>query len=94
MRLELTDDMQLEITDDLMDVLVVADVARELRAEGFHDTAAQLEGAYERQTRLLAVAIAERKQILTGLVDCPEPLAELRSVLLLLQRWQDPWGIS
>ena len=86
--------MQVEITDDLIDALVVLDLAGKLRDSGFDDTAARLEGAYERQTQLLARAIAKREQILTELYDCPEPLAELRSVLLQLQRWRERKGIT
>jgi hypothetical protein len=71
----------------------VLELAGELRDSGFDATAARLEGAYERQTRLLALSIAEREEILAVLVDPPDALAELRAVLLLEAEWRAREGL-
>jgi hypothetical protein len=60
----------------------VLELAGRLRDAGFESTADRLGTAQERQTRLLALTIDEREQILATLVDCPPSLGELRAVLL------------
>jgi hypothetical protein len=72
----------------------VLDLARRLRDAGYGDTAARLETGYERQTKLLAISIAEREEVLTTLVDCPAPMAELRAVLLQEHQWRSSRGLT
>ncbi len=60
----------------------VLELARLLRDAGFDDTAARLEDAYDLETKVLALTIADREAILRTLEDPPEGLAELRGVLL------------
>jgi hypothetical protein len=59
----------------------VLELAGLLRDAGFDDTAERLENAYDLETKVLALTIAEREQILRALEDCPDGLAELRGVL-------------
>ncbi|MDQ3670813.1 MAG: hypothetical protein M3364_00005, partial [Actinomycetota bacterium] len=49
----------------------VLELARLLRAAGFDDTAARLEDAYDLETKVLALTIPAREQILRVLVDTP-----------------------
>jgi hypothetical protein len=70
------------------------ELATMLRTAGQENTAARLENGYERQTRILALSIAERDEILNVLVDCPEPLCELRATLLQEHEWRVREGIS
>jgi hypothetical protein len=73
----------------------VLELAGKLRDSGFDATAARLEDAYTRQTWVLALSIAERDEILQVLVDCPDSLAELRAVLVLVQEceWRRREGL-
>jgi hypothetical protein len=54
----------------------VLELARLTRAGGFEDLAEKLETAYDRETRVLALDIAEREMLIRSLDDPPEPLAE------------------
>jgi hypothetical protein len=72
----------------------VLTLAAKLREAGLADTAERLETAYDRETKVLALEIRERDDILSVLVDCPEELCELRAVLLKQQAWRDREGIS
>lgn len=60
----------------------VLELARLIRDAGVDDTAARLEDAYDLETKVLALTIADREAILRTLEDPPEGLAELRGVLL------------
>lgn len=71
----------------------VLELARMLRDAGIDDTAERLETAQERQTKLLGLSIEERERILSVLVDCPKPLAELRAVLLQEHEWRRREGL-
>ena len=59
----------------------VLELARSLRDAGFDDTAERLENAYDLETKVLALTIVEREQILRALEDCPDGLGELPGVL-------------
>ena len=72
----------------------VLTLAAKLRDAGLDDTAERLETAYDRETKVLALEVRERDEILTVLVDCPEGLCELRAVLLKQQEWRAREGIS
>ena len=52
------------------------------------------ETAHESQARLIESAIDEREQIVSALADCPEPLAELRTVLLQAHEWRAREGLT
>jgi len=60
----------------------VLELARLLRDAGFDETAEKLEEGYDRETKILALTIPEREAILRALEDCPDGLAELRTVRL------------
>ena len=60
----------------------ILELAQLLRAAGFAETAERLEDAYDLETMILALTIAEREQIIRALDEPPEGLAELRTVLL------------
>lgn len=47
-----------------------------------HDVAGTLRNCLNAGRRTFALTIAEREQILRGLEDCPDGLAELRGALL------------
>lgn len=71
----------------------VVELAGMLRDAGHDDTSARLERAQERQTKLLALSIDEREQILSVLLECPDGLAELRGVLLQEHVWRQREGL-
>jgi hypothetical protein len=60
----------------------VLGLARRLRDEDFVDTAERLEDAYDSEVRVLGLSIDGREEILRSLAECPDPLLELRAVLL------------
>ena len=60
----------------------VLELARLLREAGFVLTAERLEDAYDLETNVLALEVAEREQLLRVLDDPPKTLGELRGVLL------------
>ncbi len=72
----------------------VLTLAGKLRDAGLDDTAERLETAYDLETKVLALSIAHRDDLLQVLVDCPEDLCELRAVLLQQQAWRDREGLS
>ena len=78
----------LEVRD--ADVLALA---RQLRHSGFAETAERLERAYDRETRVLALTLDERDEILRALDEAPVGLATLRGQLLRdRERWvQHGW---
>ena len=73
---------------------LVLTIAAKLRDAGIDKTAERLETAYDRETMVLALNIRERDEILDALVDCPDELAELRSVLVQQRIWRGVEGIS
>ena len=60
----------------------VLELARLLRNAGFEDVAERLEGAWDAETKVVALTVGERESILRALDDPPAGLAELRCVLL------------
>lgn len=72
---------------DVRDSDVLA-LARLLRQSGSIDTAERLERAYDVETKLLALTLGERDEILRALEDAPAGLATLRGQLFRdRQRW-------
>ena len=61
---------------------LVLELARALRDAELVDTAERLEGAYDREARIVALEISDREAILRALEDPPAGLEELRAVLL------------
>jgi len=72
----------------------VLELSVKLRDFGFDATAARIEGGYESQALMLTLDTAERGEILHALVDCPEGLRELRTVLQMEANWQSRPGSS
>lgn len=66
-------------------VLTLAAQLRDARLDG---TAERLENGYDRETKILALSVGERDDILHALIDCDEGLGELRAVLLKEQLWR------
>jgi hypothetical protein len=58
------------------------ELARLVRDAGFDETAERLERAWQVETKVLALTIDEREEILRALDDVPDRLAELRGTLL------------
>ena len=73
---------------------LVLTLAAQLRDAGLDDTAEKLENGYDRETKILALSIGERDEILSVLVDPPEQLLELRAVLLREAEWRVREGLS
>jgi len=73
---------------------LVLTIAANLRNAGHDITAEWLEGAYDKEVKVLALQLFHRDEILEVLVDCPEGLCELRAVLLKQQEWRVREGIS
>ena len=73
---------------------LVLSLAQRLSDAGLYETAVRLKTAYDLETKVLALTIAHRDDILQVLVDCPEGLCELRAVLLKQQEWRVREGIS
>ena len=61
---------------------LVLELARALRDAELVDTAERLEGAYDREARIVALEISDREAILRALEDPPAGLEELRAVQL------------
>ena len=61
---------------------LVLELARRLRDAELVETAERLEGAYDREARIVALEISDREGILRTLEDRPAGLKELRAVLL------------
>ena len=73
---------------------LVLTLVGKLRDAGFDDTAQRLETAQEYETKVLALDIPERDDILKALEDCPPGFGELRAVLLQQQAWRASEGIN
>ena len=61
----------------------VLELARLLREVKFDEVAARLEGAWDAETKVVALTIEDRERILRALDDPPAGLAELERVSLL-----------
>jgi hypothetical protein len=72
----------------------VLELALLLRKVGSDETAERLENAYDLETKILALTIAEREQIIQALDVPPDALAELRGVLLREHAWRVREGFS
>ena len=77
-----------------VDDKLVLTLAAKLSDAGLYETAVRLENAYDLETKVFALSIAARDEILRVLVDCPDGLCELRAMLLKQQQWRDREGIS
>jgi hypothetical protein len=71
----------------------VLQLALLLRKAGFDETAERLEDACDVETKILALTIGERDQIIRAFDDPPEGLAELRGVLLREHEWRVREGL-
>ncbi len=72
---------------------LILTLAGRLRDSGFDDASERLEDAYDRETKVLALTIAERESTLRALEDCPPEFAELRGVLLKEHEWRVREGL-
>ena len=72
----------------------VMELSGKLRDSGFDATAARIEGGYERKVIMLTLDTTERAEILQALVECPEGLRELRTVLEIEANWHDRKALS
>ena len=71
-----------------VDDRLVLTLAGKLRDAGLDDAAEKLENGYDRETKILALSIADRESILRVLEDGPPEFAELRGVLLKEHEWR------
>lgn len=71
----------------------VFELAGMLRDAGLDDTAETLEAGCERETKVLALTIADREAILRALQDCPDDFATLRAALLAEHDWRVREGL-
>lgn len=60
----------------------------------FEALAEKLEAAYSRETKVLALTIPERGEILAGLDDPPPGLEEVRGVLIREREWRVREGLE
>lgn len=65
-----------------------------VRTTGGDELADRLERALNHDVKLLALTIPERTIILSALEDPPQPLAELRAVLLNEHEWRVREGVD
>ena len=65
----------------------VLELTVKLRDFGFDATAARIERGYESQALMVTLDTAERGEILEVLVQCPEGLRDLRTVLQMEANW-------
>jgi hypothetical protein len=68
--------------------------AGKLRDADLEDTAENLENGYDRETRMLALSIADRGSILRVLEDGPDEYVELRATLLREHEWRVREGLA
>ena len=68
-------------------------LAASLRQAGLVDTAELLEGACDREARIVALDIGDREAILRFLQHCPEQMLELRATLLQEPGWRKGEGL-
>ena len=73
----------------------VLELARLVRAAGFDNTAERLERAWDVETKVLALTIGEREELLRALDDpSTDALAQLRGVLLREHEWRVREGLA
>ena len=72
---------------------VVLRLAASLHKAELIDTAEILEGAYDREARLVALDVSDREAILRVLEDCPEEMVELRANAAAGARWRQREGL-
>ena len=70
-----------------------ATAALDLREAELVNTAELLEGAYDREARIVALDIPDREAILRVLEDCPEQMLDLRATLLQEHVWRQREGL-
>lgn len=70
-----------------------AELATIVRSAGADELADRLEQAIELGTKLLGLTVPERTIILAALKDPPQPLAELRAVLMSEHQWREREGM-
>jgi hypothetical protein len=68
--------------------------AASLREAELVDTAELLEGAYDREARIVALDSRDREAILRVLEDRPEEMLELRATLLQEHVWRKREGLA
>ena len=71
----------------------VLEPARLERGAGFDDTAERLEDAWQLETKILALTVDEREEILRALDGAPDGLAELRGALARDREWRVSHGL-
>jgi hypothetical protein len=71
----------------------VLHLAASLREADLIATAELLEGACDREARIMALDIPDREAILRVLEECPEELLELRATLLQEHVWRKREGL-
>lgn len=77
----------------LAGIPVAAELVEELAERVEEPAASTLRGALESNQSTIALTIEEREQILRGLEDCRDGLAELRGVLLREHEWRVREGL-
>jgi hypothetical protein len=77
----------------LAGIPVAAELVAEMADRVEDPAASTLRTALEMNRSTIALTIEEREQILRGLEDCPDGLAELRGVLVREQEWRKPEGL-
>jgi hypothetical protein len=73
---------------------LVLELARRLRDAALRDTAERLEGAYDREARIVALEVSDREALLRVLEDAPAGLDQLRGVLLQDAVWMRREGLA
>ncbi len=71
----------------------VLQLAASLREAELVGTAEVLEGALDREARIVALDVPDREAILRVLEECPEELVELRATLLREHVWRRREGL-
>ncbi len=72
---------------------LILELARRLREAELVDAAERLEGAYDREVRVIGLDVDEREAILRALEDGPGEFSELRAVLLQEHTWRAKEGL-
>ena len=72
----------------------VLELARLARGASFDGTAERLEDAWHLETKVLALTVGEREEILRALEESPDGFAELRGALVRDREWRQRIGLS
>jgi len=72
----------------------VVELSGKLRDVGFDATASRIERGYEEKVIMLSLDTTERGEIIEALVECPEGLRDLRTVLQMEATRRDREDIS